>query len=60
MEHFEELWEEAGGGICGKQACEKYYRAALTMLFGKCEQISSPPDCRCILSVQEIIEKELQ
>ena len=29
MEHFEKLWEEAGGGICGKRACEKYYREAL-------------------------------
>ncbi len=30
MKHFEILWEKAGGGICGKQACEKYYRDALT------------------------------
>jgi len=34
MKEFEELWEEAGGGICGKRACEKFYRAALEMILG--------------------------
>ena len=29
MKHFEDLWKEAGSGICGKRACEKYYREAL-------------------------------
>lgn len=37
MKHFEELWEEAGGGICGKRACEKYYREALKWVLDDCE-----------------------
>ena len=34
MKEFEDQWEEAGGGICGKRACEKYYRAALKLVLG--------------------------
>lgn len=29
MKEFEKRWEENGGGICGKNACAKYYRYAL-------------------------------
>lgn len=32
MKQFEKLWGEAGGGIWGKRACEKFYRAALEMI----------------------------
>ena len=29
MKEFEKHWKENGGGICGKAACEEYWRAAL-------------------------------
>ena len=36
------------------------WRAALRRLYERIEQMSEPPDCRCFLSVQEIINEELQ
>jgi len=57
MKHFEDLWEEAGGGICGKRACEKYYREAL--LWVKRECIYTEEDGhKCIDGI--MIDKELE
>lgn len=39
---------------------ETSWRAALEMLSNKLKQITDPPNCRCLLSVQEIIDEELQ
>ncbi len=50
MKHFEELWEEAGGGICGKRACEKFYRKALEWVLTHRADIIST----------KFIEKELE
>ena len=36
------------------------FQAGLKMLSNKVEQITDPPDCRCLLLVQEIIEEELK
>lgn len=39
---------------------ETSWWAALEMLSNKLKQITDPPNCRCLLSVREIIEEELQ
>ena len=39
---------------------EVVWRAALKMLSKKIKQITNPPNCRCLLSVQEIIDEELE
>lgn len=36
------------------------WKAALEMLSNKLEQMTEPPDCRCIHSIQEIIKEELE
>ncbi len=35
MEAFETEWEKNGGGICGKQSCEKYWRASFKLMHSK-------------------------
>ena len=39
---------------------ETSWRGALEMLSNKLKQITDPPNCRCLLSVQEIIDEELE
>ena len=29
MKEFEKCWKRNGGGVCGKTACKKYWKAAL-------------------------------
>lgn len=57
MKHFEELWEEAGGGIYGKRACEVYYRKALEWV--KLDCIYTEDDGHECLD-QGMIDKELK
>ncbi len=54
MRGFEELWEEAGGGICGKRACEKFYRAALEEILSQLKRPIYSAD------IMKWIEKELE
>lgn len=39
---------------------ETAWRGALEMLSNKLKQLTDPPNCMCLLSVQEIIDEELK
>jgi len=55
MKHFEDLWEENGGGICGKRACEGYYRAALDWVKKEAISLDERGD-----TSRNVINKELE
>ena len=63
MKEFEK-WSKTPTGFAESKSeyaeGEAAWRAALEMLYSKLKQITDPSNCRCLLSVQEIIEEELQ
>lgn len=65
MREFENLWEEGGGGICGKRGCEKYWRAALgwyQSVAEKCEKDCETPEDFKVLyfHLKQVLKNEVR
>ena len=57
MKAFEKKWEENGGGICGKKACAKYWRAALEWFSKTMDEIEKHD---ISITGEEVINNELE